>query len=243
MSFTVSLAGIRIRIEPLSPRLQNRFRDFSDSGEPNIHIRITKEMITAESEIRRVYSEAFRPGFSLSEALTEESAVCRAISEKLPELGAFLLHGSAIEYDGEGIVFVASSGTGKSTFARSWAACFPDRVQYINDDKPFVRVKDGCATIYGSPWNGKHRLGDNRSAPLKAICLLERSETNRAEKVSALEVLPQLLSHLYIPSNPVGRSALFSILQKLSSVSGFYRVGCNPDPDAALPCKEVIFPS
>ena len=114
-------------------------------------------------------------------------------------------------------------------------------MRYVNDDKPFVRIGNGKAELFGSPWKGKHRLGSNCSAPLKAICLLERSATNWANPISALDAFPELLSHLYIPENPMGRSALFTLMQELSRASLFYRVGCNLSPDAPVPCKEVVF--
>lgn len=243
MFFTVNLAGIIIQIESFTSELQDVFHDYLSNQFPDLTIRLTADMIAEESRTRQDYAQKCRSDFALSDKLSEESAACRAIAEKVPGLGAFLLHGSAISYNGKGIVFVASSGTGKSTFSRSWNACFPEAVRYINDDKPFVRIINDKATLWGSPWNGKHHLGENTSCPLKAIFLLERSETNWTKKVSAMEVLPELLSHLYIPENPIGRTALFSTIQLLSQMVSFYRVGCNLDPDAALTCREAVFPS
>jgi len=38
----------------------------------------------------------------------------------------------------------------------------------VNDEKPLVKIADSGVTVYGTPWNDKHRLGENISAPLRA---------------------------------------------------------------------------
>jgi serine kinase of HPr protein (carbohydrate metabolism regulator) len=95
------------------------------------------------------------------------------------------IHASAVEVDGKAYLFSANSGTGKSTHTRLWREVFGDRAVMVNDDKPFLRMTEGAVMVYGSPWNGKHGLGCNLSVPLKAVCILERGEENRIEKISA----------------------------------------------------------
>ena len=66
-------------------------------------------------------------------------------------------------------MFTAPSGTGKSTHARLWREAFGERVVMINDDKPLLLVRPEGVTVYGTPFRGKHGLGGDRSAPLRAI--------------------------------------------------------------------------
>ena len=47
--------------------------------------------------------------------------------------------------------------------------------------RPLLAVTAQGVTVYGTPWNGKHFRGTNMSAPLRAICILERAEENRIE--------------------------------------------------------------
>ena len=65
-----------------------------------------------------------------------------------------LIHASLVRHQGRGYAFVAKSGTGKSTQVAMWLRCIPG-CDLMNDDNPVVRVIDGEAMIYGSPWSGK----------------------------------------------------------------------------------------
>lgn len=56
----------------------------------------------------------------------------------------------------------------------------------VNDDKPMLRVQNGEVTVFGTPWNGKHRLSRDLAVPVKALCLLERSETNFIERIQPM---------------------------------------------------------
>ena len=80
--------------------------------------------------------------------------------------------------DGAAYLFTAPSGTGKSTHTRLWREVFGDRVWMINDDKPMLRISENLVTAYGTPWNGKHHISRNASAPLKAIVQLNRGKEN-----------------------------------------------------------------
>ena len=57
----------------------------------------------------------------------------------------------------------------------------------INDDKPFLRVTENGVFVCGTPWNGKHGLGCQMEAPLRAIVRLRRGETNSIERADLLE--------------------------------------------------------
>ena len=81
-----------------------------------------------------------------------------AFSDRLTELGGAVLHGSAIAYDNQGIVFSANSGTGKSTHSNLWKKRFGSKVTIVNDDKPAIRFYDGIPYIFGTPWSGKSEL-------------------------------------------------------------------------------------
>ena len=144
------------------------------------------------------------------------------------------MHASAIAVDGEAFLFTAPSGTGKSTHVRLWRELLGERAVMINDDKPLLRVADGKATVFGSPWNGKHRLGANTSAPVRAICFLERSTENRIREVPPAEIYPGLLAQTYRPENAEALLRTLKLLKRLQQCVRFYRLGCNMNPDAAV---------
>ncbi|MBQ6890994.1 MAG: hypothetical protein IJN47_00140, partial [Clostridia bacterium] len=114
-----------------------------------------------------------------------------------------------------------------------WRALLGDRARMVNDDKPLLQLGADGVTVFGTPWNGKHRLGENISAPLKAICLLERSPQNRIRSATRAEVLPLLLQQTYRPADPEALSRTLFLVDELSRRVKLFRLGCNMDPEAA----------
>ena len=163
----------------------------------------------------------------------ESIAICRKIADDLILDDTLLFHGSAIAVDGEVYLFTAASGYGKSTHARLWCEVFGDRAVMINDDKPFLRVGENGVTVYGSPWDGKHHLSTNTSAPLKAICILERSETNRLEPIPTAMAIPMMIRGTHRPPDPVLLKKTLELIEKCSENINTYRMFCNMDPEAA----------
>lgn len=172
------------------------------------------------------------PARHYSDGDLEGLAVYRKIAEKMADYDTVLFHGSAVAADGAGYLFAAGSGTGKSTHTRLWRAYFGDRAVMINDDKPLIRIA-GTITVFGTPYNGKHRLGTNTSAPLKAICFLSRSAENHIVPVAAEEAYPQLLQHVYRPADLQKMKKILDLMDLLSDGVKFYQLGCNMDLSAA----------
>ena len=136
-----------------------------------------REKSAREDEIEGIPTRHF------SDSYLEELAVYRKIAEKMLDFDTVLFHGSVVAVDGVGYLFTAKSGTGKSTHTRLWMEYFEDRPVMVNDDKPLLHIAD-TVTAYGTPYNGKHRLGTNTSVPLKAICFLTRSADNHIELIA-----------------------------------------------------------
>jgi hypothetical protein len=135
--------------------------------------------------------------------------------------------------DGVAYLFTARSGTGKSTHTRLWRECFGDRCTMVNDDKPLLRISDGGVTVYGTPWNGKHRLGNNVSAPLRAICLLTRAEDNSIAPITVSEAMPHIFTQVNRPEDPDLLRRTVLLIDTLMHSVGLYRLGCNMSREAA----------
>lgn len=170
---------------------------------------------------------------NFSDAYLELTAIQRKITEILFDHDVLLFHGSVIAVDGEAYLFTAKSGTGKSTHTRLWREMLGDRAVMVNDDKPFLRFEDGKVYAHGSPWNGKHRLGENICVPLKAICILERGETNQIRQIAPAEALPMLMQQSSRPMNRQKMPLYLDMIEKLTEGVAFYRLQCNMDPEAA----------
>lgn len=127
------------------------------------------------------------PALSLKDF--EYLATGEAFANRLAYLGGLVMHGSAISYEGKGIVFSAPSGTGKSTHTGLWKRQYGERVIHINDDKPAIRFNEGAPVVYGTPWSGKTDTNSNNSAPLNAIVFLKQAPNNRIQPLSVADAL------------------------------------------------------
>ena len=172
------------------------------------------------------------PTRQFTDSYLEELAVYRKIAEKMIEYDTVLFHGSVIAVDGIGYLFTAKSGTGKSTHTRLWREFFGERAVMVNDDKPLLHIAD-TVTAYGTPYNGKHRLGTNTSVPLNAICILNRSADNHIEPITRKQAYTMLLQQVYRPANMLKMAKTLELVDRLADSVKLYRLGCNMDISAA----------
>lgn len=171
----------------------------------------------------------------------ENLALFRKFCFKALELAdALIFHCSAVAVDGQAYLFTAPSGTGKSTHTRLWRELLGEKAVMINDDKPMIRFIDGHFYVYGTPWNGKHKLGENTRAKIKAVCKLERAEHNKIEKCSSQEMLLTVLNQTVMPSDECSMDRLLKIIEKLFDQVGLYKLGCNMQIDAAKLAYEAM---
>ena len=168
-----------------------------------------------------------------SDAYLETLAVYRKIADHLLSCDTLLFHGSVIAVDGEGYLFTAKSGTGKSTHTRLWREYFGERAVMVNDDKPLLHITDSGVTAYGTPWDGKHRLSTNTAVPLKGICILARDTTNHIEPVEPHAVYPLIVQQTNRSLSADGMKQTLSLIDRMLNVVPVYRLGCNMDIEAA----------
>ena len=228
-----SFAGVKVQIESLYERVHRFCADYAVSGDADLNVVIHPQDIDRE----RYFFERVQRRENLNDPCPQPEslellAVYRLIATAITKWNVFLMHGSAIAVDGKAYVFTARSGTGKSTHSRLWREMLGERAVMVNDDKPLIRLaEDGTAMIYGTPWNGKHRLGENIAVPLKAICILERSADNRIQKITKNEAYPMLLQQTNRPEDPDALKRTMLMLDRIKV--DFWRLGCNMDPGAA----------
>ncbi|MBQ7624042.1 MAG: hypothetical protein IJS65_02045 [Clostridia bacterium] len=157
----------------------------------------------------------------------------RAVSEEMLKRDGFLIHSSAISFDGKGVLFTAPSGTGKSTHAKNWVKSFGARVSYINDDKPIVRVRDGAAFVYGTPWCGKHGLQTNACAPVCALVFLKRGSQNSIKRVSPDDIMPLVFDQIMRPEDLSLMDRQLTLLDAFLSRVPVFELYCTPDLSSA----------
>jgi hypothetical protein len=233
-TFTIALAGKRIRICALHAYAKEYCKDYLAEGDEDISITITQSDIKFEqaASAREDQLEG-RPVRHFPEAYLETLAIYRRIAEKLLPYNTLLFHGSVVSVDGQGYLFTAVSGTGKSTHTRLWRQRFGERCVMVNDDKPLLRITEDGVLACGTPWDGKHRLSSNIMVPLKGIVLLERGEDNEIVPISASEAMPMLLQQSHRPASPAELSGFLYLLDQITRKTGLYRLKCNMNPEAA----------
>lgn len=231
------LAEKTIAIESLYDRVHRRFAGYRADGEPDFSVSIIPSDLDYEQERELICAEKDnRPPVMSSPESREELAVYRKIAERMPDYDTFLFHGSVIAVDGEGYLFTAKSGTGKSTHTKLWREMLGERAVMVNDDKPLIRAAE-TVTVFGTPYNGKHNLGCNMSVPLKAVCILTRAAENSIVRISKQEAYAMLLQQVFRPRDPAVMQKTLTLIDRLAAQTALYRLGCNMEPEAA----EVAF--
>jgi hypothetical protein len=225
MSKKYLIAGMVTDIAYKFPYTANMLKNYEYFGDNPVQIsaRITVEDFLAEAKLLKGESDDF----------IENSAILRKLSNVLLDYGAMLFHGSTVKYNGNAFVFTAPSGTGKSTHTALLKQLLGDKLCYINDDKPILKVENGKVIAYGSPWNGKHNLGENVSAPLKAICVVTRANENSISKVSPEDFIKVLFEQSVGFDNAITANKVLDVLDVISKTCKFNLLKCNMDISAA----------
>lgn len=200
--------------------------DYLYDGKSDFIINIKKRDVASEK--KRIVEEV-----NYSDVYVERLAILRKFCIKAANSGVLLFHCSAVSVDGEAYLFAAPSGTGKSTHTRLWRKMLGERAVMVNDDKPFIRFKDGKPYVYGSPWNGKHRISSNISCPVKAICFIEQAAENNIRKVTAKDVFPRLCKQIFYSREEKNFQQIMLLAGKLAGAVPLYVLQCNISEEAA----------
>lgn len=228
------IAEKNIEITSIHPDVHDYCRLYKVSGTPDFKVKTTQEDIDFERKksTKEKIAEG-RPVVYYPDGYLEELAVYRKIAQKMLDYNTFLFHGSVIAVDGEAYLFTAKSGTGKSTHTRLWKEYFGERAVMVNDDKPLVKVTNNTVRVYGTPYNGKHHIGNNISAPLKAVCVLERAESNNIHTITGSEVYAIFLQQVYRPTESEKLLKTLSLIDLMIKNVRLYKLCCNMNISAA----------
>ena len=208
---------------------------------PSIEVETSEEDIDFEREMSvQLAMQENRAPRQFSDGYLESLAVYRKIATAFIEHDVMLFHGSAVQVDGKAYLFTAPSGTGKSTHTNLWKELLGTRMSYINDDKPLLKFEGGAVSVLGTPWNGKHRLGSNVSAPLSAIVLLARDESDWIEPVLPQDAIGALYAQSYRPDGAAKITRTLALVARLAQDASIYKLGCTPTQHAARLSIETL---
>lgn len=147
-----------------------------------------------------------------------------------------LFHSSVVSYDGKAYMFLGKSGTGKSTHSSLWLK-YIEGTELVNDDNPIVRVEDGKAVVYGSPWSGKTPCYRNVCYPVGAIVRLSQAPHNEIRQLKGVTayaaLVPSISGKRWDKKQAEGLHETESLLAGCARV---FHLDCLPDEDAAKVC-------
>ncbi len=227
-------AGKTVAVTSLYPDVQDHCAEYRTDDAPDFTVEISRADIDSEAEkTRREYESEGKPEPRYSPGQLEKTAVYRKIAEQLIEYDRIVFHGSCVAVDGQGYLFTAKSGTGKSTHAELWKELLGDRAVNVNDDKPILHITESGVTVYGTPFRGKERRGCNTAVPLKALCLLEQSAENHITPVTKEQAYPLLVQQAYRSPDPGKLMRTLALVDRLARNVRLYRLGCNMELSAA----------
>ena len=234
--FTIRMAEKNIQVNNRYDYIKDYCNNYMvNNVAPDFIVEVSDDEILAEK------SEEYSSTMGYLETL----AIYRKICEKLVNDNIILVHSSVLMVDGQAVMFLAPSGTGKSTHSRLWRQVYGDRVTMINDDKPLVSVRtdnNGThLTVYGTPWCGKHGIETNTSAPVKTIFILNRSENNYTRKLSSKESFPYIYRQIYHPNNEALMKKILPLMLTLTENVEIYELGCNMEEEAARVAYRAAF--
>lgn len=111
----------------------------------------------------------------------------------LAQQGGFLLHAASAIRDGKAFLFAGISGAGKTTIAR----LAPLDATLLTDEISYVRKQNGRYVAFGTPFTGElAKLGENVSAPVAALYLLDKGSENRIDPIANAEATRAFLANV-----------------------------------------------
>lgn len=225
-TFSIKVANLVIKIESLFDYVYSISEDYlTNEDKHNFYIRSSNEAIENEKQYIENPSLLNRP------ELMESAAVLRMISEVLPNYDTILMHGAAISYKDKCYLFVAPSGTGKTTHINKWIK-YLDDASIINGDKPFIRLINDKPYVFGTPWRGKEKYGNNTCLKLESIIILNRGNEDYIEKVNIFNCLEDIISKVYMPKNEESLSKTMDLINKLFKDVNVYKLFCTMNDSA-----------
>lgn len=219
------IADLNIDIQNKYPHLAMQCAAYLAPGEvtPDITLSVGEEEIDRALALQPEFSRGYH------ESTCAYRRLCTAI---LPHR-RFLMHAAVVKYDGRAYAFSAKSGTGKSTHIALWRKCFGEGVTVINGDKPILRQTEEGFLAYGTPWCGKECWHTNDSAPLRAICFIERSTENYIRPLDSREAVERVFHQLLRPKTAAEMEMTVSLTDALLRTVPVYVLGCDISREAA----------
>jgi hypothetical protein len=145
----------------------------------------------------------------------------------LARQGGFLVHAASAIRGGKAFLFSGVSGAGKTTISR----LAPPDATLLTDEISYVRREGNRYMACGTPFAGElARVGENQTAPLSALFLLEKGLQNSIEPLGPTEAVQRLLRNiLFFADDPALVELVFQSACEFASLVPIHRLVFVPD--------------
>lgn len=168
---------------------QSEVRAYKSAGDWNCMSCLTPDgnvTIRVKRSQWETFLRGFRPWFNIH------------LEELLLQNHALLLHSASIEYRGEGILFTAPSGTGKTTQTDLWHT-YREGVTDINGDRTVLQWTEEGWYACGFPIYGGVVRCEQKAKPVKTVVIIRQGENDRIQEISAAKKAALLYSQMTVP--------------------------------------------
>lgn len=150
-----------------------------------------------------------------------------------------ILHASYIDWQGQGILFSAPSGTGKSTQAELWRV--HRGAEIINGDRTAVVAEGAAVQACGIPYAGSSQICKDRTLPLCAIVCLKQAQHTTVRRLSGAEAFRRIWEECSINTWDTAdmRDASETVARVLAAVP-IFELACTPDISAVEALEGVL---
>ncbi len=150
-----------------------------------------------------------------------------------------ILHSSFVRWKGQGILFTAPSGTGKSTQADLWERY--EQAEILNGDRTALRYVQNHWRAYGLPYAGSSGIYRNESCPIAAVVVLSQSKENMLQRLNERTAFRHIYSQLTLhPWDSSFMERTLADLDFLLKTIPVYHLSCRPDQEAVELLKQEL---
>ncbi len=144
---------------------------------------------------------------------------------------AIILHCSFIICDGKAILFSAPSEGGKSTQASLWEKY--QNAEIINGDRAVIKKESDGWYVYSLPFCGSSAICKNKSAKLKAIAFVNKSDINSVEKLNNGQKLSMIMQQINFENKKQDNfEKVMNLVDDLISTQKIIKLNCKIDKEA-----------
>lgn len=147
-----------------------------------------------------------------------------------------LAHSSVVDDNGNGYLFTAVSGTGKSTMATLWQSC---GATVVNDDMLALMPNENSIEAHNIPMS-YYSATPNKTS-LKAIFLISQSPENFIRKLHGASAVLRFASNtIHQPLDKHSVCAHLSIVDNICQKVPVFELGFKPDIDIIYEIKHMF---